>query len=65
MSEYKKHIKLKSHVRFLDNYLHYISDLEYAKQQAIEYRTLYEITHRKLLEYKKIIDFSKEMENID
>jgi hypothetical protein len=65
MSEYKKHIKLKSHVRFLDNYLHYISDLEYAKQQAIEYRTLYEITHRKLLEYQKIIDFGKEMENID
>lgn len=49
MTEYKKHIKLKSHQRFLDNYLYYIEDVEYAKQQAIEYRKLYEITNKKLI----------------
>jgi hypothetical protein len=65
MSEYKKHIKLKSHERFLNNYIHYINDLEHAKQQAIEYRTLYEITHRKLLELTKLYEFDKEMANVD
>ncbi len=65
MSEYKKHIKLKSHTRFLENYIHYINDLEHAKQQAIEYRALYEITLRKLLECHKIIEIGKEMNNID
>ena len=79
MTEYKKHIKLKSHERYLKNYLHYINDLEHAKEQAIEYRTLYETTNRQLnnitILYQRtkdelkhlieIINIGKEMENVD
>lgn len=65
MSEYKKHIKLKSHQRFLDNYLYYINDIEEARRQAIEYLKLYELVHRKLMTFMNIKEYEKEMSNID
>lgn len=55
-STFKTHIKLKSHERFLQNYINYINDINQVKEQAIQYQKLYELNIRKLNQSEKKIN---------
>ena len=60
-TEFNLHITTQKHTRFLINYLGYIKDVNDAIDHAKELQVKYELTHRKMLDWKrKYYDLNEE-----